>query len=262
MRPVWAARVLSCVAIGACQIDMREFDALESTGSDGSGGGLLVQPSSIASRALAPPRLLVDRPRVEFGEVVVGGTGVLDLAIGNGGDEPLPALVSSVAGGVQSDFQVSANGCSVPLSAVESCSISISFSPGATGPQGATLNLDAGSAGSLGVELSGTGLAAGNLLVVAADGRNDCGSVALGNETERPFRISNTSNEGWAPSLSPSTATISASSLRRAPSVPLARRVLPAAPPVTSVCASRRCSAGSATRRSRYPPGSAAPRSA
>lgn len=170
-------------------------DATITARSPGSGSVSL----GVSARALAPPRLLVDRSRVDFGDVVVGGTAVLGLAIGNGGDEVLPGLVSSVAGGAESDFQVSANGCSAPLSAGASCSISVSFSPGATGPQGGLLNLDAGSAGFLGVDLSGTGLAASNLLVVAADGRTDFGSVALGSESLRTFRIRNTSEDASGP---------------------------------------------------------------
>jgi hypothetical protein len=155
---------------------------------------------SVSGRALAPARLLIDPAQLDFGDVVVAGAAVLDLAISNVGDEPLPPVTSSVRGEAASDFRVSENGCSTPLPTRETCSLSVSFSPRATGPHAAVLDLDAGIAGLLGVDLSGAGLAAGNLLVAAADGADgDFGSVALGGESERSFRISNTSNEPSGP---------------------------------------------------------------
>jgi centrosomal CEP192-like protein len=152
----------------------------------------------VSGRAVAPARLLVEPARLEFGDVVVAGAGVLDLAISNVGDEPLPPVTASVSGEAASDFRVSTNGCSQPLPSQGTCSISVSFSPRATGPHGAVLRLDAGRGGSLGIDLSGAGLFAGNLLVAAA-GDGDFGSVALGNESPQALRISSTSNEASGP---------------------------------------------------------------
>jgi Abnormal spindle-like microcephaly-assoc'd, ASPM-SPD-2-Hydin len=160
-----------------------------------SGGSVSL---GISGRALAPAQLLVEPARLEFGDVFVAGAAVLDLAISNVGDEPLPALTSSVRGEAASDFHVSENRCSEPLRTRETCSISVSFSPGGTGPHAGVLSLDAGGAGSVGVDLSGAGLPAGNLLVAAAEG-GDFGPVVLGSESQRTLHISNTSNEASGP---------------------------------------------------------------
>jgi centrosomal CEP192-like protein/ASPM-SPD-2-Hydin domain-containing protein len=151
----------------------------------------------VSGRALAPARLLVDPARLEFGDVVVGGAAVLDLALSNVGDEPLPPVTGSVTGEAAGDFRVSENDCSEPLPTRETCSMKVSFSPRATGPHAAVLGLGAG-VGSLGVDLTGAGLAAGNLLVTAAQG-GSFGSVALGTVGEQALRVSNTSVEVSGP---------------------------------------------------------------
>ena len=154
----------------------------------------------VSGRALAPARVLVDQTRLDFGDVVTAAAAVLDLSISNGGDEPLPALSSTIRGEAASDFQVRENDCSAPLPPGDTCSMRVAFSPRATGPHAAVLGLDAGSAGALSVELSGAGLPAGNLLVVAADGGDgDFRSVSIGSESEREFTIGNTSSEASGP---------------------------------------------------------------
>jgi hypothetical protein len=150
----------------------------------------------VSGRALAPARMLAQPARLDFGDVVVGGAGLLDIAIVNAGDEPLPPVSSRVLGEAVGVFRVGENGCSTPLSPGQTCSVSVAFAPAATGPFGAVLELEGGSAGSLGVDLSGTGLSAGSLLVAAADGRDgDFRSVVVGGQNQRQFYIGNTSNE-------------------------------------------------------------------
>ena len=171
-------------------------DATITARSPGSGSVSL----GVSGTGVAPARPLVDPARLDFGDVVVAGAAVLDLAISNVGDGPQPPVGSSVVGEAASAFQISDDGCSAPLPAGETCIVSVSFSPVVPGPQRAVLSLDAGSGGLFRVNLSGAGLAAGDLLVLAADGSDgDFGPVELGSESQRSFRIISTSNEASGP---------------------------------------------------------------
>lgn len=155
---------------------------------------------NVSGKALALARLLVSRAELDFGDVVEGGGSVLDLAISNGGDEPMPAVEGVIAGQAASDFRVSANACSAALAAGASCGISVSFVPSAPGVQSAALDLNAGSAGSARVELRGTGLTAGELIVTAADeSSNDFGSVVIGDAAEQVFRVTNPADVASGP---------------------------------------------------------------
>jgi hypothetical protein len=155
---------------------------------------------NVSGNALSPARLLVTPPQLDFGDVVQAAGAQLDLVITNGGDAPLPPITSAVTGMGTNAFRVSANACSAPLAAGASCNLSVSFTPGATGPQSASLELDAGSTGSAEVELQGTGLPAGRLIWTATEGSsNDFGSVVVGTDAEQVFRITNPTEAASGP---------------------------------------------------------------
>lgn len=176
-------------------------DATITARSPGSGSASM----GVSGRAIAPARLLVDPARLDFGDVVVDGAAVLDLTISNIGDEPLPPVTTSVRDETASAFGVSENGCAEPLPPRGACSVSVSFSPRATGPHAAVLSLDAGRVGSLSVDLSGVGQPAGNPLVAAAengapgdirvDGVLDFGGISRGGTALLSLAVTNSGDE-------------------------------------------------------------------
>lgn len=80
------------------------------------------------------------------------------LTVTNIGNAPLEVSAVQIGGNDQPDFAVASNGCVDPLAVQASCTMTVTFTPGAVGARSATLEIGSNSAGGpTSVPLSGTG---------------------------------------------------------------------------------------------------------
>src|SRR5690606_33574085 len=147
MPRIWAA--LCCVVIGACQIDSREFDALDSAGGDGSGQGLLVQPSSIA-----------------YGPITLEFVASARLLVENAGSTRLNAPAVSLPNSGAGAFTLTRNDCTGALEGGAYCEVAVAFRPSDLSAREGVLQI-MGAGRRFDIPLSGSGLAPGGLRLQA-----------------------------------------------------------------------------------------------
>lgn len=108
-----------------------------------------------------PPTASLSSTSLGFGDQVVGAAGMQTLALTNTSAATLPYVNPqfSIEGDNASDFSVS--GCSTPVAPGATCTLSVAFTPSATGSRTASLRIvDNAVGGGWTVPLSGTGLPA------------------------------------------------------------------------------------------------------
>ena len=98
------------------------------------------------------------------------------ISVSNNGTAPLNVGTPSITGANAGDYAISGNTCSGPIAVNASCSISVTFTPGATGSRTATLGIPSDAPGSpKNVSLSGNGVTAPSY-ALQASGTTDFGS--------------------------------------------------------------------------------------
>jgi hypothetical protein len=121
-------------------------------------------PSSPAAAALsgtglAPGALALSPTSIQFGSVIDGQSSSPQSAtVSNAGGALIPVPSPTITG----DYKIASNGCGATLAAGSACTISIVFSPSATGDRPGTLSVTGASTT---VALDGTGLAPASLTV-------------------------------------------------------------------------------------------------
>jgi len=100
---------------------------------------------------------------VTFGAVLIGSDAARTVMVTNGGPGNLSLIGAAITGANSSDFIITTNGClGIALAPGASCAITLTFTPGASGPRGAALTIDDNAPGGPhSVSLSGTGITRG-----------------------------------------------------------------------------------------------------
>jgi hypothetical protein len=179
--------------------------------SVGYGDGAATQSASIALAGMgAAPAVLVyaDAPGYDFGTVAVGATGERALSITNTGGVAATALAGGALGGgfayKGGAFPGTGGSCAGPLAAAASCTVLVTFAPGAPGSQSRTLSIgynDGAAAQSAGLGLTGKGAAPA--VVAFSPATYDYGTHANGAPTDKTFTVTNSGGVG-ATGLAPS----------------------------------------------------------
>jgi two-component sensor histidine kinase len=112
--------------------------------------------------AAAVPGVSLNPPALTFASTNVGATAAAQtVTVTNSGSAPLTVTAATITGANSSDFAVSANTCTTSIAANGTCSISVTFTPTATGARAAALTITDNAGGTAGaqqsVPLSGTG---------------------------------------------------------------------------------------------------------
>jgi centrosomal CEP192-like protein/HYDIN/CFA65/VesB family protein/ASPM-SPD-2-Hydin domain-containing protein len=124
-------------------------------------------PQSVAlagTGAVAAPAVSVNPTSLSYGNQNTGTTSVAkSVTVTNSGTATLHVTMVAIAGANSGDFVISADTCTGATVAVSAtCSVSVTFTPGATGSRTASLTLtDDAAASPQSVPLSGTGVAPG-----------------------------------------------------------------------------------------------------
>lgn len=142
----------------------------------------------------AQPQLSATPSSVDFGSVLVGVSASQPVTVQNTGSATLTLTGWSVSG--SADFAVSGPQTAPPLSLAPgaSASFTVSYRPGATGAESATLSFSDNAPGSpQAVALSGTGVQPQATVTPSSLG---FGSVALGTSASQPVTVQ---NSGTAP---------------------------------------------------------------
>jgi hypothetical protein len=176
------------VLVGGCSLDERRLvTAVAPNGPNGIG---FAGPD-----AGARAQLELDPTALNFGRVTMGFQARERLTLRNSGSAPLdvPSFGWSVA---DPDFGLLQNPCLIELLPDESCELRVSLLPSRTGALGASLGVTS-SASDIDVQMTGEGLAAGDLILAPAPGSfEDLGRVLLGSSAAGVFTLT---NSGAAP---------------------------------------------------------------
>jgi hypothetical protein len=104
------------------------------------------------------PQLQASPATLAFGSVGIGSTASLTLTLTNAGSSTLTGIGGAISGANAADFSVSTPCSTTVLTANSSCTLTVTFSPAATGSRTATLTLNSSDpAGPVTVTLTGTG---------------------------------------------------------------------------------------------------------
>jgi urease beta subunit/alpha-D-ribose 1-methylphosphonate 5-triphosphate synthase subunit PhnH len=119
-----------------------------------------VQSISLSGTGTAP-LISVSLTRLAFGDqLLASASPAATVTVTNSGTATLNVGAVSLSGANASDFAVSANGCSSPVAVAANCTISLTFTPGATGSRVGTLLIASDARnGSQTVSLTGNGIA-------------------------------------------------------------------------------------------------------
>ena len=110
---------------------------------------------SLTGTAVAPAAITLQPSALSFSQQQTGTSAAAQaISVENTGGASLTITSATVSG----PFQIVSNGCSTSLAASTACSVSINFSPTATGPANGTFTL-VDSAGTQTAPLTGTGIA-------------------------------------------------------------------------------------------------------
>jgi hypothetical protein len=105
-----------------------------------------------------PGALAFTPPSGAFNNVTAGMSGDVSLALQNTSTAPSGAITVQISGPDLALFQVTANNCAGGLAASGTCSLTVRFSPTATGASSATLSASDALGGTMTAALTGTGI--------------------------------------------------------------------------------------------------------
>lgn len=179
-----------------CSLDDRVIERASSVRPGAEGQG--IDPGEAPLEG--GPRLAVNTPAVDFGNVTVGFPSRARVILRNDGAAPLLAPSVARSSGSSADFQVIQNQCGAELAPGEACEVRVQFVPSSAAPGQARLDIGSANGGSATVELSGLGLVGGDLILAPAFGSfEDFGGVNLGSVVEGRFTVSNPLAESSGP---------------------------------------------------------------
>jgi hypothetical protein len=161
----------------------------------GTPGGTVT--SSVSGVGLNAPQLVANPSSRNFGSVVINTTtNTLDFTILNVGQLPTGALTQALSGTNVNDFTVITSSCAgAVLTALSSCTISVRFNPTTTGAKTAQIDLSAAPGGALTLQLEGTGIDAGQL-VIAPSSHPFADTVVGAVSAGQTFTVTNTGGTG------------------------------------------------------------------
>ncbi|WP_033416699.1 choice-of-anchor D domain-containing protein [Hahella ganghwensis] len=138
-----------------------------------------------------PQNIEVDQTAIDFGDVQMGMTEQMTVAISNSGGEILGINGVSIAG-TDADQFVQTNNCTT-LAAGENCSVVVTYSASEEGVQNATLTIasDDPDTPNVTVALTGNGLIEPVSDIVLSDESLDFGAIEIGTSSEKTLTISN-----------------------------------------------------------------------
>jgi hypothetical protein len=155
-------------------------------------------PDAFSFDAGPPPaaELTINPALQDFGDTVVGETSSAStFTVENVGTGQSSALTVTIGGADAGDFAFVMNGCAgMRLAAGDTCTVSVEYSPGATGRSSATLNVAGGDA-TTAATLQGNGIGEGDLRI--APSPHNFGTTTVGSaSTVQVFTVT---NPGGAP---------------------------------------------------------------
>lgn len=153
-----------------------------------TGNALCPEVAATGLGAAVTPQCLVSADSLDFGGVQVGETADLDFTIANTGSGVLSGTVTLPAVPDCAGFSI-VSGAAYSLAAEEEQIVTVRFNPTATGARSCLLNTGNDLCGE--VVLAGTGLEPPPECLVSVSSL-DFGSVAVGQATDRTFRLTNT----------------------------------------------------------------------
>ena len=172
-------------AVTSCGLDSREFRVSGLNPSGGTDASVAVPGVPVGD-----PVLGVAPAAIDLGQAVVGSPSRTRVSIANTGTGALVPPEVALVMGSDPDFIVLHDQCESPLRAAEQCDVRLQLLPSKPGPSSATLGVDADGQAAQ-VSLTATGLSAGPLRVVPAEGSSDFGGVLIGSTVEAFFDVSN-----------------------------------------------------------------------
>jgi hypothetical protein len=123
---------------------------------NGSGSGLV---TIVLKGTGVPPGALAFTPTSgAFNNVTAGMSGDVTLGLQNTSTAPSGAITVQISGPDLDQFQVTANNCAGGLAASGTCSLTVRFSPTATGARNATLSASDALGATMTAALTGTGI--------------------------------------------------------------------------------------------------------
>jgi hypothetical protein len=155
---------------------------------------------------LEPAALSIDPMSSDFGSVLVGETSsATTFTVTNDGEEVSSAITTSLSGADASAFDLVADNCaSATLAEGETCTIEVTFNPGAEGNLSADLSVSAADGGDLTATLEGIGLSDVSLSISPTP--EDFGTIIVDEESDAvDFTVTNNGDVETAPL----TATLS-----------------------------------------------------
>ena len=164
----------------------------------GAPGGTVV--AAVSGTALAPAQLFVNPPSQVFGSVVVGATSAIaTFSVVNIGGVPTSVLSQTLQGTNVGDFTVVSTNCSgATLQPASSCTLTVRFQPSSTGAKTASVVVSAATGGSRTIDLSGTGIAPGQLTITPSN--HGYGNAVVGTTSgAQVFVVENTGGVASGP---------------------------------------------------------------
>ncbi|MEW5741367.1 MAG: choice-of-anchor D domain-containing protein [Myxococcota bacterium] len=172
-------------------------------GGDGGTGGGGGDDGGTGDAGVA--QLVVDRSRVDFGSVTVNATSASQtVTVTNTGGVSSGPLMVGLSGAQAGRFTLESTTCTGALAPMSSCQVVLTFSPNATGPVMASLDVSGMPGGAVTSVLSGQGAALAALSIAPA--MFDFGALVLG--TSSPGQVFTITNTGGSPSGIPSVSVI------------------------------------------------------
>jgi len=132
---------------------------------------LKTQTVSLTGTGLLPPRFSVNPTALTFASQKVGQPSQpFVVTVSNSGGAPMANIGFQITGQSASSFSIAATNCGALLNNGSSCTVSVVFTPSATGGSAATLAISSSTSGvaAISVPLSGTGTAPGAIQVSPA----------------------------------------------------------------------------------------------
>jgi hypothetical protein len=174
--------------------------------SNSSTGGTTVITLSGSSITAASPQLKVSPGSLSFGNVIVDTSTTQSLTLTSVGTAPV-TVNSAVVGG--SGFTIIGGNLPVTLSPTQSVTVQVQFDPTATGAEDGqvTIRSNSSTGGTVGIALSGTGIAATVSQLTVSTASLSFGNMTVGTATTLPLTLTST---GTSP-VTVNSATISGS---------------------------------------------------
>lgn len=158
---------------------------LEARTSPGMGGS-----ATLTANGLTPAALSANPAAATFSNTVVGASSTVDVIITNTGGVPTSALTTTITGTNAMDFTKATDGCAGQnVLAGRTCTLTLRFTPGATGARNAVLTVGGLGLTPLDVNLSGSGIA--QALLALSTNLVDFGSVLTNTTATTTISVTN-----------------------------------------------------------------------